>query len=187
MEEKHRKIAMLLALPLGPILIFLSLFFSWYLFVGTAEYYWGTVEVSGWVSMIGVGTLDRTSARVTMWSSPTYWSTAGSDFWLGYLNIVGLILMSTSLLIFIKTDKPKMSIPLALLGYAIAVSASLIAIVYYEPYIFVILGQIDDLPIDAARLYATKAIVNIGLGPWLSLIGSILYVISIVSFHRLKI
>lgn len=187
MEGKPKKFAILLIL-IGPILIFLGSCLLWFFFAGTGQYYWGTAEVSGWVSLIGTGTLDRTSARVTMWSSPTYWSTDGSDFWYGYLSVVGLIAVSASVLVFLKADRSKTSMLLTLIGCSMVVSAWLMAIVYYKPHIFVIKGQIDAIPgVDVARLYAAQATVNNGLGPWLSLIGSILSMITTYFFVHLKI
>ena len=173
MKEKSKRIAVLTSL-LGPILIFLSLCFPWVFFEGTAQYPWEkTVEVSGWISAVGVGSLDKSNAEVTMWSSPTYWSSAGSDFWFGYLTIVGLILVSAFVLVFMKTDRLKISMLLALTGLTV-ISASLIATIYYQPQIFVIQGQIYDIPVGAALLYATQATVNKGLSPWLSLIGGLI-------------
>lgn len=174
---------------LGAILILLSIFFPWFYFAGTAEYYWGkSVEVSGQISAIGIGTLDRTSAKVTMWSS-SYWSTVNSDFWFGYLSVVGLILVSASILVFMKTYKAKISMPLVLIGGSIVVLASLIAMTtYYKPYIFNIFGQIDDLQIQSARLYATQATVNVAVGPWLSLVGGLIPIISMASayYHKIR-
>lgn len=186
MEEKSKKIATVLTL-LGPILIFLSLCFPWFVFAGTAEYRWGTVEVSGSVSAIGKGTLDGGGAQVTMWSSTTHWSSAGSDFWFGYLSVVGLILVSASVLVFMKTDRMKASMLLALIGGSMAVSASLIAMMHYEPHTFVIFGQIYDIPtVNTALLYETQATVKNGLGSWLSLIGGLLSIISMIPVYHLK-
>ncbi|MEM3726102.1 MAG: hypothetical protein QXK98_04470 [Candidatus Bathyarchaeia archaeon] len=124
--------------------------------------------------------VDGSDAKVTMWSSQTYWSTAGSDFWFGYLSIAGLILTSASTMVFLKADKPKTSITLTLIGCLMVISASLIAILYYKPYIFIIEGQIKDIVPSGyvSRLYATQAIVNNGFGSWLSFIGGIVSVIT---------
>jgi len=172
---------MLLA-GLGDLLIFLGVWLPWFFFAGAAEYYWGRVEVSGWISAIGIGGLERTSAKVTMWSTPTYWSTSGSDFWFGYLTILGLILIVTSIVFFIKKDRPRVSMLLVLMGSSIVISASLIAIMYYKPCIFVIYGQIDALSANAARLYASQATVNISSGAWLPIIGSVISVVS-MAYH----
>jgi len=172
---------------LGAILILLSISFPWFYFAGTAEYYWGSVEVSGQVYAVGIGKLDRNAAKVTMWSS-SYWSTVHSDFWFGYLSVVGLILISTSILVFMKTYKPRISMLLALLGGSMAVLATVIATTYYKPYIFNITGSIyvsEYLSIQDARLYAEQAIVSIGLGTWLSLIGGLISIISMaLAYYR---
>ena len=187
MEGKPKKFAILLTLLVGPILVFLGICLPWFFFAGTAQYYWGMAEVSGRVSLIGTGTLDRTRAQVTMWSSPN-WSTAESDFWYGYLSVGGLVVVLASVIVFLKTNRPRTSMLLALIGSSLNVLAWLMAVVYYEPYIFVIKGQIDAIPgVDGARLYATQAAVNNGLGPWLSLIGSILFMITTYFFVHLKI
>jgi len=186
MRISLKTIVKLLMLP-GPALFFLSLCFPWFVFFGTAEYYWGTVEVSGWVSAMGEGALDRTGASVTMWSSTTHWTSAESDFWFGYLIVSGIILVSASVLAFMKTNKIKISVLLALVGCSLAVSTFVIAMIYYRPQIFIIHGQIDDIPmVDAARLYATQATVEIGLGPWLSLIGASLSSTSVILAYYLK-
>lgn len=180
MEDRPKRLVTLLVTFLGPLLTFLGICLPWFYFVGTAQYYWGTVEVSGWVSLLGTGMVDGSDAKVTMWSSQTYWSTTGSDFWFGYLSIAGLILTSASTIVFLKADKPKTSITLTLIGCLMVVSASLIALLYYKPYIFIIEGQIKDVVPSGyvSRLYATQAIVNNGFGPWLSFIGSIVSVIT---------
>jgi len=188
-QQMRRRYIFSSAAIVGAILILLSMYFPWFYFTGTAEYYGGSVEVSGQIWDFGVGTLDETNARVTMWSSSTYWSTAKSDFWFGYLSVVGLILVSASILVFMKTFKPKISTLLALIGGPMAVLAILIPMIYYKPYVFIIFGQIDTLPIDGARLYATQAIVRIGLGPWLSFIGGFIATISMMVspfYHKIR-
>jgi hypothetical protein len=179
-EKNPTKIAILLLAFLALILIFLSTCFPWFVFAGTAEYFSGTVEVSGSVSEIGVGTLDRTGASVTVWSSPTYWSSAGSDFWFGYLTVVGLILVSLHMLFLIKKDGSKISALLASIGGLMALSASLITLLYYNPQVLVIHGYIapEIGGINAALLYVTRATLKNGVGLWLSLAGGILSIIS---------
>jgi len=185
MKGRLRKIV-LLTLPIGPVLIFLGICFPWFFFAGTAQYRWGTIEVSGWVSAVGIGELDGAGAEVTMWSSPTQWSSAESDFWYGYLDIAALVLVVASVLVLMKADT-RISMLLALVVFLMVFSAFLMATVYYEPYIFVITGQIDAIPgVYAARLYSTQATVTSGSGLWLSFIGGILSMISIFSNGHLR-
>ena len=185
MEEKRKKAAVVLAL-LGFILIVLSLSFPWFIFSGMAEHARGTVEVSGSVSAFGSGTI-TSGARVKMWSSATQWTRAGSDFWYGYLNVAGLILVSASVLFLFLLKKTKISSLLTFMGCALAASASLMGILYYKPQIFVISGFIYGAPpgIDTGLLYATQAVVKTGLGPWLSLFGALLCAMSMALAYRL--
>jgi len=175
----------------GTILIFSSICLPWFYFTGTAGYYWGTVEVSGHISAVGIGRLDRSSAEVTMWSTTTHWSTRGSDFWYGYLSLVGLILVAASVIVFMKTYKPKIPTMLALIGGPMAVLAGVIATTFYKPAVFIITGQIyvsEYLSTQNARLYAEKATLIFGLGPWLSIIGGLIAAISMVSalFYKIR-
>jgi len=190
MEEKLKKIVILLALLMGPVLIFLSICLPWFVFAGTAEHARGTVEVSGSVSVFGSGAID-TNTHVTMWSSSRHWSSDGSDFWFGNLIIAGLIAIFVSVLFFMKKEPSKIFILLNLIvlvvGCLMVASASLIAILYYKPRIFVIFGQIDNLPsIDIALLYASQATISNGLGPFLSLFGSFLSITSAVPICYMK-
>jgi len=175
----------------GAILILLSIYLPWFFFTGVAEYYWGTVEVSGHISAVGIGRLDRSSAEVTMWSTTTHWSSAGSDFWYGYLSLVGLILVAVSVIVFMKTYKPKIPTMLALVGGPMAVLAGVIATTCYKPALFIITGSIyisEYLSTQDARLYAEQATVIFGLGPWLSIIGGLIATISMVSaFYKIQI
>lgn len=183
MEHRFLKIGTFLLILLGLILVLVSLFLPWFIFAGTAEHALGTVWVSGNVSAFGIGATS-TGTHVTMWSS-TQWSAAGSDFWFGYLSVAGVLLISTSALLafyrFAKKEKQKISESLVLVavstvGCLLVASTSLIAILYYKPRIFVIFGQIYGAPpiIDSALLYASRATVKIGIGPWLSIIGAFL-------------
>lgn len=175
----------------GAILIFSSVCLPWVYFSGTAEYYWGTVKVSGWVSAIGIGRLDRNGATVGMWSTSTHWISAQSDFWYGYLSLVGLILVAMSVIVFMKTYKTNISTLLALIGGPMAVLAGVIATICYKPALFIITGQIyisEYLSTQDARLYAEQATITSGLGPWLSIIGGLIPIISMVlAFYKFQI
>ena len=187
-EEKPKKIAILLLAFLALILIFLSICFPWFVFAGTAEYSSGTIEVSGFVSGIGVGTLDRAGASVTLWSSLNYWNSAGSDFWFGYLTIGGLILVSLYMLFLIKKNGSKISVLLASIGGLMALSASLITLLYYNPQVLVIYGYIapEIGGINAALLNVKRATMKYGVGLWLSLAGGILAIINATLTYHFK-
>lgn len=175
----------------GAILVFSSVCLPWFYFTGVAEYYWGTVDVSGRISAVGIGGLDKSSAEVTMWSSSTYWSSAKSDFWYGYLSLVGLFVVVASVIVFMKTYKVKISTLLALTGGSMAVLAGVIATICYKPALFIITGQIyisEYLSTQDAWLYAEQATVTFGLGAWLSIIGGLIAIISMVSaFYKIRI
>jgi hypothetical protein len=175
----------------GAVLIFSSMCLPWFYFTGIAEYFWGTVEVSGHISAIGIGKLDRNGATVSMWSTSTYWSSAESDFWYGYLSLAGLFLVAASVIIFMKTYKTKISTLLAPIGGSIAVLAGVIATTCYKPALFIITGSIyisEYLSTQNARLYAEQATVISGLGPWLSIIGGLIPIISTISaFYKIQV
>ncbi len=174
----------------GVILIFSSTCFPWFYFTGVAEYFWGSAEVSGQVSAIGIGRLDRSSAEVTMWSTSTHWSSAESDFWYGYLSLAGLILVAISVMVFMKTYKTNISTLLALIGGPMAVLAGVTATTYYKPALFIISGPIyisEYLSTQDAWLYAKQATVISGLGPWISIIGGLIPIISMISALLYKI
>jgi hypothetical protein len=176
---------------IGAILIFSSVCLPWFYFNGTAKYYWGTVKVSGWVSAIGTGRLDGNGAEVTMWSTSTHWSSVESDFWYGYLSLVGLILVAISVIVFMETYKTNISTLLALIGGPMAVLAGVIATICYKPALFIITGSIyisEYLSTQDARLYAEQATMMSGPGPWLSIIGGLIPIISMVSaFYKIQI
>lgn len=174
----------------GAILIFSSICLPWFYFNGIAEYHWGTVEVSGHTSAVGIGRLDRSSAEVTMWSTSTYWSSATSDFWYGYLSFAGLFLVAASVIVFMKTYKTKISTLLTLIGGPVAVLTGVIAITCYKPALFIITGSIyisEHLSTQDARLYAEQATVTSGPGPWLSIIGGLVAIIGMTSaFYKIQ-
>lgn len=175
----------------GAILVFSSVCLPWFYFTGVAEYHWGTTDVSGRISAIGIGELDKSSAKVTMWSSSTHWSSAESDFWYGYLSLVGLFAVVASVIVFMKTYKVRISTSLALTGGSMAVLAGVIATIHYKPALFIITGSIyisEHLSIQDAWLYAEQATVTFGLGAWLSIIGGLIAIISMVSaFYKNRI
>lgn len=161
----------------GGILALYSVFLPWLSFAGVfRNVLYGTFEVSGSTYGFGFGTLNRTSAKVTVWSGE-YWSTAGTDFWFGWSSIAGGIL-ALSALTFTKVNRRPIPVLLALVGGILCISAFVLA-TYYQPQTFVANGQIDDYPVDIGVIRAENANINIGLGPWLSLAGGILSTISI--------
>jgi uncharacterized membrane protein YidH (DUF202 family) len=188
----------LLLIVLGDVLIIASLYLHWFTFAGTADYDYGYghVWVSGSVSAFGMAA-NSSMTQITMWSSSTVWSTAGSDFWFGYLIVAGILLISASALLafyrFIRKEKQKI-FEVSLLavvitaGCLLAASASLITMLYYKPYVFVISGQIYGVPppFDVVLLYASEATVKVGIGPWISLLGALMCIIGGVLqvFHR---
>jgi hypothetical protein len=172
---------------LGDILIFLSLYLPWFTFSGMAEHVWGTVEVSGWVGVFGFGRLYAGGAKVTMWSSTNYWHSGATDFWFGYLIVIGLILLVLALYFFV-TKKLKISMLLNLIGCALVVATLIASAFTYKPYLFVCSGYIYDIEPDIALLYSGRAVVEKGLGFWFSLIGAFLSLIGMVltCHHKLR-
>lgn len=162
----------------GAILALYSVFLPWLSFTGVfRNVLYGSFEVSGSTYGFGFGALNRTSAKVTVWSGE-YWSTAGSDFWFGWLSIAGALLTFACAVTFIKFDKPRISTLLVVVAGALSAMAFVLAI-YYQPQTFVAHGQIDDYPVDIGVIRAENANINIGLGLWLSLTGGVLSTISI--------
>ena len=181
------KVNLLVALAVvGAVLAFYSLCVPWFSFTGVfRNVLYGAFETSGSTCGLGIGTLERTSAKVTVWSGE-YWSTAGSDFWFGWLSIAGGLLALVFALVFIKISKPLILTLLVLICGVIPVMASILATVYYQPQTFVVDGQIDDYPFQAGIVRAGDATISIGLGPWLSLAGGALSIISITSAYYFR-
>lgn len=180
------KVNLLVALvAVGAVLALYSLCVPWLSFTGLIRKYDEAYEVSGSTYGLGIGTLKRTSAEVTVWSGE-YWSSAGSDFWFGWLSIAGGLLTLVFALVFIKINKPLIPTLLVLICGIIPVIASILATVYYQPQTFVVNGQIDDSPFQAGIVRAGDATISIGLGPWLSLAGGALSIISITSAYYFR-
>lgn len=169
----------------GAVLVLYSLYVPWLSFTGVFRSGVGTFETSGSTFGLGTGTLDRTSAEVQVWSGE-YWSSAGSDFWFGWLSIVGGLLVLVFASVFMKVNKPLIPLLLVLICGIIPVIASILATVYYQPQTFVVDGQIDDYPVDVGVVRAGDATISIGLGPWLSLAGGVLSIISITSAYYFR-
>jgi hypothetical protein len=173
------KVKLFVALSVvGAVLTLYGLCVPWLSFIGVfRNVLYGAFEVSGSTYGFGFGTLDRTSAQVTVWSGE-YWSTAGSDFWFGWLSIAGALLTFASAVTFIKLDKPRISTLLVVVAGALSAMAFVLA-THYLPQTFVAHGQIDDSPVDIGVVQAENANISIGLGPWLSLAGGVLSIIGI--------
>jgi len=180
------KVNLFIALAVvGAVLVLYSLNVPWLSFTGLIRKYDEAYEVSGSTYGLGIGTLKRTSVEVTVWSGE-YWSSAGSDFWFGWLSIAGGLLALVFALVFIKINKPLIPTLLVLICGIIPVIASILATVYYQPQTFVVNGQIDDYPFQAGIVRAGDATISIGLGPWLSLAGGVLSIISITSAYYFR-
>ena len=173
------KVKLFVALTVvGAVLALYSVFLPWLSFTGgVRNVLHGTFEVSGSTYGLGIGTLNRTSAKVTVWSGE-YWSSAASDFWFGWLPITGGVLALGSALTFIKIKNPLIPSLIVLIGGILSFPSFVLA-THYQPQTFVLQGQIDDYPIQSGIVRYTDATVNIGLGPWLSLMGGVLSIISI--------
>lgn len=174
------KVKLFVALAIvSAVVVLPSLYVPWLSFTGLVRnVLYGTFEVSGSTYGLGTGTLNRTSAKVTVWSGE-YWSSAGSDFWFGWLSIAGGLLALASAVGFMKAKKPLIPTLLVLTSGILSISASVLATAYYQPQTFVLMGQMDDYPIDTGVVRANDATINIGMGPWLSLAGGVLSIISI--------
>jgi len=180
------KVKLFIALAVvGAVLVLYSLCVPWLSFTGLIRKYDEAYEVSGSTYGLGIGTLKRTSAEVTVWSDEYWWSSAGSDFWFGWLSIAGGLLALVFISIFIKVNKPLIPTLLVLICGILPILASILAI-YYQPQTFVINGQIDGYPINTGIVRAEDATISIGLGPWLSLAGGALSIISITSAHYFR-
>lgn len=169
----------------GAVLVLYSLYVPWLSFTGEfRNVNYGAFEVSGSTYGLGTGTLNRTSATVTVWSGE-YWSTAGSDFWFGWLSIAGSLLVFASAAGFIKAKNPLIPMLLVLIGGLIPILAFVLTTTY-QPQTFIANGQIDDYPVDIGIVRAENANISIGLGPWLSLAGGALSIISITSAYYFR-
>jgi len=179
------KVKLFVALAVvGAVLVLYSLYVPWLSFTGLIRRYQEAYEVSGSTYGLGIGTLKRTSAEVTVWSGE-YWSTAGSDFWFGWLSIAGGLLALVFALVFIKINNPLIPTLLVLICGITPVIASILAI-YYQPQTFVVDGQIDDYPFQTGIVRVEDATISIDLGPWLSLAGGVLSIISITSAYYFR-
>ena len=174
------KVKLFVALAIvSAAVVLLSLYVPWLSFTGLVRnVLYGTFEVAGSTYGLGTGTLSRTSAKVTVWSGE-YWSSAGSDFWFGWLSIAGGFLAPASAVGFMKAKKPLIPTLLVLTGGILSISASVLATAYYQPQTFVLIGQMDDYPIDTGVVRAIDATISSGIGPWISLAGGVLSIISI--------
>jgi hypothetical protein len=166
----------------GAVLLLYSLYVPWLSFTGLIRKFDEAYEVSGSTYGFGIGTLNRTSAKVTVWSGK-YWSTAGSDFWFGWLSIVGVFLVLACTIGFMKAEKllMLMFMLLVFIGGFLPILASVLTTMYYQPKTFVVDGQIDDYPFQTGIIQAADAVIDIGIGPRLSLLGGVLSIISIIS------
>jgi len=173
------KVKLFVALTVvGAVVALYCLYVPWLSFTGVfRNVLYGAFEVSGSTYGFGFGALNRTSAKVTVWSGE-YWSTTGGDFWFGWLSIAGAILTFASTVAFIKSDKPTICTLLIVVAGAISAMAFVLA-THYQPQTFVAHGQIDDYPVDIGVVRAENANISIGLGPRLSLAGGVLSIIGI--------
>ena len=180
------KVKLFVALAIvSAVVVLPSLYVPWLSFTGLVRnVLYGTFEVAGSTYGLGTGTL-RTSAKVTVWSGE-YWSSAGSDFWFGWLSIAGGLLALASAVGFMKAKKPLIPTLLVLTGGILSILAFVLATAYYQPQTFVLMGQMDDYPIDTGVVRANDATINIGMGPWLSLAGGVLSIISITSAYYFR-
>jgi len=165
-------------------IILYSPYVPWLSFTGLIRRDDEAYEVSGSTCGLGIGTLKRTSAKVTVWSGE-HWSTAGSDFWFGWLSIVGSLLIFFFILIFMKVNKPLIPTFLVLICGILPVIAASLAI-YYQPQTFTVRGQIPNYPVDIGIVRTEDATISIGIGPWLSLAGGVLSIISIISAYYFR-
>lgn len=170
----------------GAALSLYSLYVPWLSFTGLIRKYYEAYEVSGSTYALGIGALNRTSAVVTVWSGE-YWSTAGSDFWFGWLSGAGSLLVFISIVGFMKTKIPLMFmfLVLILIGGFLPILAFVLTM-HYQPQVFVVHGQIDDYPFQTGIVKRADAIINIGVGPWLSLSSGALSIISIIWAHYFR-
>ncbi|MFW9804250.1 MAG: hypothetical protein ACFFFC_16440 [Candidatus Thorarchaeota archaeon] len=149
-----------------------GVFLPWITFAGEIEHVLiGTYNISGYTFGVGFGSLDSSSASVSVWASEQF-SSASSDFWFGYLpllsGVIGLLLM----LRFKKTEGFRIA-ALVVVGSSVAsILACILAVFYYTPFVFVIHGQIDSLPINGAFLFSEDATISMGIGPLISAIST---------------
>ena len=163
----------------GAVLVLYSLYVPWLSFTGMFRHVrYGTFEISGSTYGLGCGTVDKTSAKVTVWSGE-YWSTVESDFWFGWLSVTGGLLALVFTIVFVKAQKPLIPTLLVLIWGTLPISAFVLATIHYQPKTFVAVGQMYDYPVDIGVVRAGNASVSIGIGPWFSLAGGVLSVLSI--------
>lgn len=149
-------------------------FEPWLLFSGEIEHVLvGTYEVSGIIFGFGFGSLSSSSASVSVWSSE-HFSTSSSDFWFGLLPLTAGIMNLILAWGLEKTNKHRATRILAILSCTASIFGFILSISFYNPFVFAIHGQIDSLIINGALLFAENANVSVGMGPYISLIASIL-------------
>ncbi|MHA1137081.1 MAG: hypothetical protein ACTSSE_11400 [Candidatus Thorarchaeota archaeon] len=149
-------------------------FEPWLLFSGDIEHVLiGTYEVSGKIYGFGFGSLNSSSASVSVWSSEPF-STSSSDYWFGLLPLTAGVIIIILVCAFEKVNNNRAASMLAITSCFVSSFGCLLAITYYSPYVFTIHGQIDSLIINGAFLFAENANVSIGLGPFVSLFSSII-------------
>ncbi|MFO7835127.1 MAG: hypothetical protein R6V83_00585 [Candidatus Thorarchaeota archaeon] len=80
-----------------------------------------------------------------------------------------------------KVENSLIPILTASISCALAVIGYILATVFYDPQLFTIIGQIDNLIINTAILYERHATITIGLGPLICLVAGILSSIALVA------
>jgi hypothetical protein len=144
----------------------------WLIFTGEAHNVLiGTFELSGYTGAFGFGSLNTSSASVSVWSSH-FFSSASTDFWFGLIPLVGGVL---NFLLFWKLENTKhyrTTNMIAVMTCIATIFGCLWAVIYYTPYVFVVVGQIDSLMTGGVFLYAENTTVIAGPGPFVSLIAS---------------
>lgn len=159
-----------------------GVFAPWLVFDGNIHHVLiGTYRVSGFVSGFGHGTLDSTGAGVTVWSSETRFSTESSDFWFGLLPLVGGLMNLLMAWRIKEVENSLIPVLTASISCALAVIGYILVTVFYDPQVFTINGQIDDLIINGAILYERHATIKIGLGPLICLVAGFLSSIALVA------
>lgn len=163
-----------------------GVFEPWIIFTGEFEHpLIGTHAVSGYTCGFGFGSLDSSSASVTVWAGD-WFSSASSDYWFGIFPLVSGVMTLLLVASLTKEHKGEHITDLIVLGGSIAsLVACVLAICYYTPFVFVIHGQIDSLPINGAFLFAEDATISVGNGPLISAISTIIsFSVHLFAQHR---
>lgn len=151
-----------------------GVFEPWIIFAGEIEHVSiGTYDIAGRTFGFGFGSLNSSSASVSVWAGDQF-SSDSSDYWFGFLPLVSGVITLLLALRIEESKRNRIANLIVIGGSIVSILACILAIYYYAPFVFVIHGQIDSLPIDGAFLFAENATISLGAGPFISSLSSVI-------------